>query len=114
MKKKKKESSECFINLISAPVKRHQQKLKSVDNYSVTKSNVNVDKKTRSFLASLSATVPIQSCHPEAKVYRDNYKNNKEDLCKYLFKLYNKEVFEGKVKIRLFVKFFELKINREY
>ncbi|XP_046477088.1 serine-rich adhesin for platelets [Neodiprion pinetum] len=52
---------------------------------------------TKSFLASLSATIPIQYCHPEARAFRENYKNKKEELCKYLFKLYNKEIFDGKL-----------------
>ncbi|XP_076235784.1 uncharacterized protein LOC143180137 [Calliopsis andreniformis] len=47
-----------------------------------------------SFLASLSESVPIANAHPDAKKYRTDYKNNKENLCNYLFKLYNEQVFD--------------------
>ncbi|XP_076282828.1 uncharacterized protein LOC143210139 [Lasioglossum baleicum] len=50
--------------------------------------------KTYSFLASLSENVPIASAHPEAKKYRTDFKNNKETLCNYLYKLYNEKVFD--------------------
>ncbi|KAG7198427.1 hypothetical protein KM043_005814 [Ampulex compressa] len=56
------------------------------NNHTYTKYN--------SFLASLSENIPINVAHPDAKKYRLNYKNNKEELCRYLFKLYNEKVFD--------------------
>ena len=53
--------------------------------------------KPKSFLASLCATVPINEAHPDAKKYRQNYKNTKEELCKYLYKLYNEKIFDNKL-----------------
>ncbi|XP_029036312.2 putative uncharacterized protein DDB_G0291812 isoform X2 [Osmia bicornis bicornis] len=53
--------------------------------------------KHHSFLASLSESVPITSAHPDAKKYRLNFKNAKEELCNYLFKLYNEKVFDKKL-----------------
>ncbi|XP_026667731.1 acidic repeat-containing protein isoform X2 [Ceratina calcarata] len=61
-------------------------------------SKTNVDaskyKKCNSFLASLSENVPIAEAHPDAKKYRLNFKDNKEMLCTYLYKLYNEKVFD--------------------
>ncbi|XP_046743669.1 uncharacterized protein LOC124409828 [Diprion similis] len=74
-----------------APAKKVPQRSKLNDIISTQQQT------TKSFLASLSATVPIQYCHPEARAFRNNYKNKKEELCKYLFKLYNKEIFDGKL-----------------
>ncbi|XP_015171166.1 PREDICTED: uncharacterized protein PF11_0213 [Polistes dominula] len=51
----------------------------------------------RSFLASLSDSVPLINAHPNAKKYRLAYKNNKEELCKYLYKLYNENIFDKKL-----------------
>ncbi|XP_035722593.1 acidic repeat-containing protein-like isoform X3 [Vespa mandarinia] len=51
-------------------------------------------KKTYSFLASLSDSVPLTIAHPDAKKYRQSYKKNKEELCKYLYKLYNENIFD--------------------
>ncbi|KAK9296050.1 hypothetical protein QLX08_009820 [Tetragonisca angustula] len=50
-----------------------------------------------SFLASLSQKVPLTDVHPDAKKYRLHYKNNKENLCNYLYKLYNEKVFDNKL-----------------
>lgn len=58
----------------------------------------NSAKKTKSFLASLDFATPAQDCHPEAWAYRSDYKNKKDELAKYLFQYYNKEVFDGKVR----------------
>ncbi|XP_015603580.1 dentin sialophosphoprotein isoform X2 [Cephus cinctus] len=51
----------------------------------------------KSFLASLSETVSLANCHPDAKKYRTNFKNTKEELCKHLFKLYNEKIFNKKL-----------------
>lgn len=50
---------------------------------------------TKSFLASLSSSVPLENAHPEAKKYRMNYKKMRDDLCKYLYKLYNNKIFNN-------------------
>ncbi|XP_057318449.1 uncharacterized protein LOC130663319 isoform X2 [Microplitis mediator] len=52
---------------------------------------------TMSFLKSLSADVPMDKVHPEAKKYRLNYKLTKDDLCHRLYKLYNDKIFECKL-----------------
>ncbi|XP_015431922.1 PREDICTED: dentin sialophosphoprotein [Dufourea novaeangliae] len=57
-------------------------------------SDIRKYEKNESFLASLSENVPLANAHPDAKKYRTNYKNNKEDLSKYLYKLYNDKVFD--------------------
>ncbi|XP_076760154.1 uncharacterized protein LOC143428848 [Xylocopa sonorina] len=66
-----------------------------------TPTNVKYNKlkseKHNSFLASLSESVPIANVHPEAKKYRLDYKNNKENLCNYLYKLYNEKVFDNEL-----------------
>ncbi|XP_032664054.1 uncharacterized protein LOC116840865 isoform X2 [Odontomachus brunneus] len=51
----------------------------------------------KSFLASLSITVPMNNVHPDARKYRLDYKNLKEELCKKLHKLYNEKVFDNKL-----------------
>ncbi|XP_020289260.1 uncharacterized protein LOC109857403 [Pseudomyrmex gracilis] len=63
------------------------------------KSEFSKEKNTnyKSFLASLSNTVPIHNAHPDAKIYRLNYINSKEELCKKLYKLYNEKVFDNKL-----------------
>ncbi|XP_014609661.1 PREDICTED: MATH and LRR domain-containing protein PFE0570w [Polistes canadensis] len=53
--------------------------------------------KHKGFLASLSDSVPLINAHPDAKKYRLAYKNNKEELCKYLYKLYNENIFDKKL-----------------
>ncbi|XP_072756407.1 uncharacterized protein [Anoplolepis gracilipes] len=50
-----------------------------------------------SFLTSLSSTIPISNTHLDAKKYRLDYKNNKEELCKELYKLYNEKVFDNQL-----------------
>lgn len=50
----------------------------------------------KSFLASLSASVPLAIAHPDAKKYRNQFKTTKEELCKYLYKLYNDKIFDNK------------------
>lgn len=51
----------------------------------------------KSFLASLSSTVPMNNVHPNARKYRSDYKNQKEELCKELYKMYNEKVFDNKL-----------------
>lgn len=51
----------------------------------------------KSFLTSLSNKIPMSDTHPNAKKYRLNYKHNKEELCKELYKLYNEKVFDNKL-----------------
>ncbi|KOC69231.1 Acidic repeat-containing protein [Habropoda laboriosa] len=62
-----------------------------------SKSNNRKHEKFNSFLASLSESVPIDSAHPDAKKYRLNFKNNKDDLCSSLYKLYNEKVFDNEL-----------------
>lgn len=54
-------------------------------------------KKAPSFLASLSTSVPMSSSHPEARVYKGNFKKSKEALCKQLFSIFNEKVFDKKL-----------------
>ncbi|KAL0111847.1 hypothetical protein PUN28_013205 [Cardiocondyla obscurior] len=51
----------------------------------------------KTFLASLSNTVPMSQIHPNAKKYRLNYKIYKNELCKKLYELYNEKVFDNKL-----------------
>lgn len=51
----------------------------------------------KSFLTSLSNMIPMSNIHPNAKKYRLDYKNNKEELCKELYKLYNEKVFDNQL-----------------
>ncbi|XP_015115223.1 nucleolar protein dao-5 isoform X2 [Diachasma alloeum] len=53
--------------------------------------------KPKSFLASLSASVPLEECHTDAKRYRLNFKNTKEELVKVLYKIYNEKIFDNKL-----------------
>ncbi|VEN63452.1 unnamed protein product [Callosobruchus maculatus] len=50
-----------------------------------------------SFLESLSGSVPLYTCDFKARVYRNNYKNKRDELAAELFKLYNKKIFESKI-----------------
>ncbi|XP_054262924.1 germ cell nuclear acidic protein-like [Macrosteles quadrilineatus] len=47
-----------------------------------------------SFLSSLSEMTAGLPCHPDALVYKKNFKTKREELTKRLFTLYNKEVFD--------------------
>ncbi|XP_025986841.2 uncharacterized protein LOC105195266 isoform X2 [Solenopsis invicta] len=49
------------------------------------------------FLTSLSNTVPMHRAHPNATKYRLHYKNNKEELCKKLYGLYNEKIFDNEL-----------------
>lgn len=39
----------------------------------------------------------MNNAHPNAKKYRLDYKNNKEELCKKLYEVYNEKVFDNKL-----------------
>ncbi|XP_044002922.1 dentin sialophosphoprotein-like isoform X2 [Aphidius gifuensis] len=53
--------------------------------------------KTKSFLESLSSSVPMDISHQDAKKYKINFKNTKEELCKVLYKLYNEKIFDNRL-----------------
>lgn len=53
--------------------------------------------KTKSFLESLSSSVPMENSHNDAKKYKINFKNTKEELCKVLYKLYNEKIFDNRL-----------------
>lgn len=40
-------------------------------------------------------------CHPDAKKFRDNFKSHKEELTSILFKMYNEQVFDGKLDMKV-------------
>ncbi|XP_043270966.1 dentin sialophosphoprotein isoform X2 [Venturia canescens] len=65
--------------------------------FPVSVSNTKLTKTKRTFLESLSAKIPLTEAHPEAKKYRQDYKNTKEELCKYLYKMYNDKIFDNKL-----------------
>ncbi|XP_028131251.1 germ cell nuclear acidic protein-like [Diabrotica virgifera virgifera] len=48
-----------------------------------------------SFLASLSASVPILKCDMSARMFRNNFKAYKEQLVKKLFQLFNDKIFDN-------------------
>lgn len=50
-----------------------------------------------SFLKSLDVETNPSLCNPEALLYRKNYKTKKVELTEKLFKLYNENVFDGKL-----------------
>lgn len=52
----------------------------------------------RDFLASLSQNFPSYRSHPEAEIFRNDFKRNRETLVTKLFKIFNENVFEKKVK----------------
>ncbi|XP_019867104.2 germ cell nuclear acidic protein-like isoform X2 [Aethina tumida] len=56
-----------------------------------------VKKETYTFLESLSASVPLEKCDMAVRLYRKNFKQNKEKLAAALFTLYNEEIFEKKI-----------------
>lgn len=51
----------------------------------------------KSFLASLSKDVSTEHADPKAIPYKVNYNTTKEELCKFLFKLFNEKVFDSKL-----------------
>ncbi|XP_012270542.1 dentin sialophosphoprotein isoform X2 [Orussus abietinus] len=82
---------------LKEPVKKSSTRipLHKASTYTSSTYKSNVKKKT--FLESLSASVPLENAHSDAKPYRLNFKNNKEELCKHLFKLYNEKIFDNKL-----------------
>ncbi|XP_022911193.2 germ cell nuclear acidic protein-like [Onthophagus taurus] len=52
----------------------------------------------KSFLESLSKSVPISKCDPSARIYRENFKGNREILIDKLKSIYNENIFGGKLK----------------
>ncbi|OAD61210.1 Acidic repeat-containing protein [Eufriesea mexicana] len=67
-----------------------------------TRSKIPVDnpryeKYNNNFLVSLNEDIPLAKAHPDAKKYRLDYKNTKETLCNYLYKLYNENVFDNEL-----------------
>ncbi|KAF5281282.1 hypothetical protein FQA39_LY05168 [Lamprigera yunnana] len=61
---------------------------------STTKGN---DGLVKSFLASLSRSVKLSQCDPQAKLFRNNFKMYKDELLNRLFKLYNENIFDNKI-----------------
>lgn len=43
------------------------------------------------------ASVPLEKCDMAVRLYRKNFKQNKEKLAAALFTLYNEEIFEKKI-----------------
>ncbi|XP_053595699.1 germ cell nuclear acidic protein isoform X2 [Microplitis demolitor] len=76
---------------------RSVTKLKSFPSSKLPPATFKRPEVTMSFLKSLSADVPMDKVHPEAKKYRLNYKLTKDDLCHRLYKLYNEKIFESKL-----------------
>ncbi|XP_033356150.1 dentin sialophosphoprotein-like [Bombus vosnesenskii] len=76
--------------------KARQQLFKLNIQSKLTSDNSKYERCT-SFLASLAQSVSLANVHPDAKKYRLDYKNNKEDLCNYLYKLYNEKVFDNEL-----------------
>lgn len=40
-------------------------------------------------------------CHPDAKKYRENFKQNKEELTTILYDMYNNKVFDDKLDVTI-------------
>ncbi|XP_055371570.1 germ cell nuclear acidic protein-like [Condylostylus longicornis] len=53
------------------------------------------------FLKSLDVMVPISRCHPDAIIYRENYKSRKEELSHRLYKLYNEKLFKNELNVQI-------------
>jgi predicted SprT family Zn-dependent metalloprotease len=51
------------------------------------------------FCLLFSVTLSKHVCHPEALVYRDNYKAKKEELSVRLFDFYNEKVFDNRLTV---------------
>ncbi|XP_054000761.1 uncharacterized protein LOC128888151 [Hylaeus anthracinus] len=77
------------------PIKIPRQISKT--NNAVKPSDNQKYEKHNTFLASLSENVPLTNAHPDAKKYRINYKNNKENLSNHLYKLYNEKIFDKRL-----------------
>ncbi|CAG9825392.1 unnamed protein product [Phaedon cochleariae] len=52
---------------------------------------------TYSFLASLSKAIPISKCDMSARIYRNNFKNFRDQLTKKLFDLFNESIFDDSI-----------------
>uniref|UniRef100_A0A1A9W9Z7 SprT-like domain-containing protein n=1 Tax=Glossina brevipalpis TaxID=37001 RepID=A0A1A9W9Z7_9MUSC len=53
------------------------------------------------FLKSLNASVSKCFCHPEALIYRENYRTQKQDLSRLLYDLFNEKVFNNKLEVQM-------------
>ncbi|CAO1382378.1 unnamed protein product [Diamesa serratosioi] len=51
------------------------------------------------FLKSLDVTLNKSLCHPEALLYRENFKLKKLELTEKLYKLYNDKVFDNRLEV---------------
>ncbi|KAL5276321.1 ACRC.2 family protein [Megaselia abdita] len=56
-------------------------------------------KEKYSFLKSLEDSVPPSLCHPDALIYKENFKDMKEELTKKLYELYNEKCFKNKLDV---------------
>ena len=78
-----------FLDVLKTPQKLLKSPNKTIRNLDA--------KSAPSFLSSLSTSVPLYSVHPDSRIFRQNFKDTKEALCKKLFALYNERVFETKL-----------------
>ncbi|KAK6638575.1 hypothetical protein RUM43_006842 [Polyplax serrata] len=86
-------SSEKTLDIpVNSDVKKSRKK---ISPNKLVASSAKTPKRT--FLASLSVSTPTSRCHPDAKFYKVNFKSKKEELIGKLYKLYNSEVFNGKL-----------------
>ncbi|CAD7090280.1 unnamed protein product, partial [Hermetia illucens] len=53
------------------------------------------------FLQSLDVIVAKKFCHPEALMYRENYKTKKQELAEKLYEMYNAKVFNNDLNVAL-------------
>lgn len=91
-KKKKAEEDETPLSQLAAKLTPAR---KNPSQANGGKSAAKTPRKT--FLASLSVSTPTGRCHPEAQYFKINFKAKKEELVSKLFKLYNCEIFAGKL-----------------
>ncbi|CAC5414578.1 Acidic repeat-containing protein [Mytilus coruscus] len=61
----------------------------------------NIPVKKFSFLKSLSSSIPVEICDPDALRYVSSFAKTKEDLTAKLFKFYNETVFDCKLPTNL-------------
>lgn len=50
-------------------------------------------------ILNLTVQSSMLLCHPDAKIYRENFSKNKEKLTEILFTLFNEKVFGSKLKL---------------
>ncbi|KAK4310369.1 hypothetical protein Pmani_018062 [Petrolisthes manimaculis] len=67
-------------------------------------SGVNFGTPTLTFLTSLSSTVNLIRCHPDALIYTKNFKRKKGELAEKLHKYYNSHVFNNQLPAELNIK----------